>query len=109
MPNLSSSSIQAYIGLPYDSVNWIGLFVFSGFLAWLIRRSWDLKWRMPWQKWALLVLLASSTFLVGRLLVIHPNVAYFLPLPGVPVETAGLVIYLLACLPFLLGSGFLGV
>jgi two-component system phosphate regulon sensor histidine kinase PhoR len=109
MPNSSSSSIQAYIGLPYDSVNWIGLLLFTGILAWLVRRTWDLKPRMPWQKWILLVLLASSTFLAGRLLVVKPDVAYFLPLPGVPVETSGLAIFLLACLPFMLGSGFLGV
>ncbi len=109
MPNPSSSSIQAYIGLPYDSVNWIGLLLFAGILAWLIRLSWDLKVRMAWQKWALLVLLASSTFLAGRLLVVYPDVAYFLPLPGVPIETSGLAIYLLACLPFVLGSGFLGI
>ncbi len=96
MPNLISASPQSYIGLPYDSMNWIGLLIAVGILVWLVRRTWDLNLRMSWQKWALLLLLALSTFLVGQLLVFHLEIGNFLPLPGVPVDTAGLAIFSLA-------------
>ncbi len=108
MPNQGVSSLQFYIGLPYDGVSWIGLLVLLGILVWFVRRTWDLKLRMAWQKWALLILLAVSTVLVGRLLVFHPAAENLLPVPGVPVDSTGLALFLLACLPFVLGSGFLG-
>ncbi len=109
MQNPGVSPLTSYIGLPYDGVNWIGLLIFSAILIWLVRRTWDLKSRMPWQKWAVLALLAASTLLVGSLFTFHLAVSDLLPLPGVPVDTSGLAIYFLACLPFVLGAGFLGV
>lgn len=109
MPDPSTATLQLYVGLPYDSINWIGLFLLSGVLIWLVRRTWDLQARMSWQKWVLLILLGSSTLLVNRLLVFNLDVENLLPVPGVPIDASGLAIFALACLPFVLGSGFLGV
>ncbi|HEX7394097.1 MAG TPA: ATP-binding protein [Anaerolineaceae bacterium] len=99
---------QFYISFPYDPVNWIGWLFLLGLLIWGIRRWWDLQFDFPWHKWIALAVLTALTFISSQLLVIHVPSGDVFPLPGVPLETAGPVIFVLACLPFVLASGILG-
>ncbi|HVP20710.1 MAG TPA: ATP-binding protein [Anaerolineaceae bacterium] len=82
--------------------------LFLGILAWLVRSKWDLSVRMPWQKWLILAVLTAVSPLVIQFLGFNVPFGNVLPVPGVPADLNGPFIFLLACFPFVLASGFLG-
>ncbi len=109
MLNPIGFSSQLYVSFPYDPVNWIGWLLLLGILAWCIRHWWDLSLHMPWPKWLILAVLVAVTPLIIQFFVVPIPLQNFLPLPGVPVEQSEPVILLLACFPFVLAGGLLGV
>src|SRR4051812_841807 len=106
-PILSLLSLTPTPFLPASWQSWLGWFVFLGVLIWLIwnwRSYQDSRNARAWQiSIVLLVLCLFNLFLGIRL-----PAGTSMPQPGIPQETHGPALMLLAALPWLLAGGIVG-
>ncbi|HIE57299.1 MAG TPA: hypothetical protein EYP88_03585, partial [Anaerolineales bacterium] len=97
-----------FLILPVNWTGWLGLLLWLGAIAALLK-NWN-HYNKPWtqSRWLLLLGLLAGTPLTGLLLGIRLPAWNELPPPNIALEPVGSALMLLASLPWVLAAGLLG-